>query len=176
MYNIILPGFRGSEKDIARKVLEEKGIDWKTRQVERYNARKRAKRIYWNNIKNELISVRTLSQQQFNLYLNACNALIFTSFSEGSPNVIKEAMAANTPIISVAVGDTKEVISNAQNCYIVNPDPHEMSEKLFITLKDGRRSNGREMISHLEISTIAKKLESVYYSILDNTKRGRNEK
>ena len=69
MYNIILPGFRGSEKDIARKVLEEKGIDWKTRQVERYNARKRAKRIYWNNIKNELIAPwKALCENFYNLF------------------------------------------------------------------------------------------------------------
>jgi glycosyltransferase involved in cell wall biosynthesis len=110
------------------------------------------------------------------MYLNASDALIFTSFSEGSPNVIKEAMAANTPIISVAVGDTKEVISNAQNCYIVPDNAYEMAEKLSIILKDGRRSNGRELISHLEISKVARKLEAVYYNILENIKRTRNEK
>ncbi len=79
-------------------------------------------------------------------------------------------MAANTPIVSVAVGDTKEVISNARNCHIVSDNLDELAEKLFVAIKDGRRSNGRELIEHLEVSRIAKKLEAVYYNILENNK------
>ena len=53
---IINPGIVDSEKKVARKILEERGVDWKTRQVIRYNAIKRADKIYWNNVKNELIA------------------------------------------------------------------------------------------------------------------------
>ena len=53
---VINPGIVGSEKDVARKVLEERGVDWKTRQVTRYSTIKRANKIYWNNVKNELIA------------------------------------------------------------------------------------------------------------------------
>ena len=66
---IIIPGIAGSEKDIARKVLEERGVDWKARQVDRYNAVKRADKIYWNNVKNELIApLKALCKNFYNLF------------------------------------------------------------------------------------------------------------
>lgn len=37
-----------------------------------------------------------------------CDVMLLTSFSEGSPTVIKEAIAAKLPFVSVDVGDSKE--------------------------------------------------------------------
>ena len=65
---VICPGIVGSEKNIARNVLEERGVNWKTRQVTRYNAIKRADKIYWNNVKNELIAPwRALCKNFYNI-------------------------------------------------------------------------------------------------------------
>ena len=117
-------------------------------------------------IDHEILHMRTASQIELNKYFNAVDALVFTSKSEGSPNVIKEAMASNTPIVTVDVGDVKEVISNAKNCYIVKDTPEEIAEKLFAVLQDGKRTNGRKLINHLELSNIAKRVESVYRDVL----------
>ena len=40
--------------------------------------------------------------------MNAYDALLLTSFYDGSPNVIKETMTCNLPIISTDVGKYKE--------------------------------------------------------------------
>src|SRR4030065_378658 len=38
-------------------------------------------------------------------FLNACDCLLMTSNQEGSPNIVKEALACNLPVISIDVGD-----------------------------------------------------------------------
>ena len=40
-------------------------------------------------------------------FMSACDALVFTSMQEGSPNAVKEALACNLPVVSVPVGDAK---------------------------------------------------------------------
>lgn len=61
-----------------------------------------------NNFK--LISVSGLSQMEFFKILKNSHGLIITSFNEGSPNVLKEAIALKSKIFTVDVGDCKSII------------------------------------------------------------------
>ena len=100
------------------------------------------------------------------MYLNAADALVLTSLWEGSPNVIKEAMACNLPIVSTDVGDVKEVIGDTEGCYITSYEPSDVAGKIKLALDFGKRTNGREKIKHLEINTIAKRIIDVYNEVL----------
>jgi teichuronic acid biosynthesis glycosyltransferase TuaC len=100
------------------------------------------------------------------LYYNAVNVTVLTSFHEGSPNVIKEAMACNCPIVSVDVGDVKEVISITEGCFVCSYNPEDVAEKIMQAIRFGRRTNGREMIGHLESGVIADRIVKVYEDIL----------
>ncbi len=100
-------------------------------------------------------------------YLNASDVLLLTSRWEGSPNVIKEAMACNIPIVSTDVGDVKENIRNCNGCFIVDYDPMNIAESLKSALKTNKRTNGRELISHLKSELIANKVVDVYSHIIN---------
>lgn len=99
------------------------------------------------------------------LYLNASDVILLTSLWEGSPNVIKEAMACNCKIVSVPVGDVKKVIADTLNCFIVKFNIEEVSLKLIKALSLPRKTNGREKIGHLDSNIIAKQLITIYNTL-----------
>jgi len=62
--------------------------------------------------------------------LNESSVFVLSSYNEGSPNVIKEAMACNIPVISTDVGDVKEIIHNVEGCYITSFNPEDLANKI----------------------------------------------
>lgn len=118
--------------------------------------------------KAEIITPFGISHREVVKYYNACDVLLVPSFLEGSPNVVKEAMACNLPVISTDVGDVKEIISGARNCFIVPFSSEIIQEKLECIYKNNSRSNGRERIEHLKDNVIANKLITIYRNLLNN--------
>ena len=68
----------------------------------------------------------------------ALDALVLTSHREGSPNCIKEALACGVPVVSVDVGDVRDVLDGLTNCAIVVADPRAIADALGRALADGR--------------------------------------
>ncbi len=99
-------------------------------------------------------------------YLNAANLLLLTSWKEGSPNVVKEAMACNCPVIATPAGDAADTLAGADHCYVTGYHATEIAEKIEVILAAGTRSNGREKIVHLNEKVIAGKILAVYQKIL----------
>ena len=118
----------------------------------------------------DFIELKDKSRKEVALLLNPVDVLLLTSFSEGSPQIVKEAMASNCPIISTDVGDVSEVIKNTQNCYITSYKPEEISDKLNIILSRGKRSNGRNSIIRFSNSNVADRIDEVYKAIITKTK------
>ncbi|MFX0200706.1 MAG: glycosyltransferase [Candidatus Hodarchaeota archaeon] len=136
--------------------------------VKRFQLAKKAVDILCNDFKKcELLTIFGKRREEVCLYMNASDCLVLTSFHEGSPNVIKEAMACNLPIVSVDVGDVKEIINGTENCYISKGDPLEIAQSVTKILSNGGRSNGRQHISSLEISKVAQKVIQHYEAILE---------
>jgi teichuronic acid biosynthesis glycosyltransferase TuaC len=113
----------------------------------------------------EFIELKDKNREQVNLLLNACNLLLLTSTSEGSPQVIKEAMACNCPIVATDVGDIRDVISNTEGCYIATFDPADVAEKIKLALDFNKRTNGRDKIQHFDNNIIAKKIFDIYQEV-----------
>lgn len=104
------------------------------------------------------------SRQQVNWLMNACDAALMTSFNEGSPQFIKEAMACNTPIVSVDVGDVAERITGIQGCTITTREPEVIAEALKKAIAFGKKTNSRERILELDNINIALKIKEIYES------------
>jgi glycosyltransferase involved in cell wall biosynthesis len=95
-------------------------------------------------------------------YMNAADVVVLSSLHEGSPNVIKEAMACNCPIVTTPVGDVKETIGNTPGCVIAGFDPTSFCSGLQHALGFNRPTNGRENIQHLDASKVALRLVEIY--------------
>lgn len=114
----------------------------------------------------ELIVANGLPQTKVVQYLNASNALILPSLCEGSPCIVKEAMACNTPVVATNVGDVAEVIGRTQGCSVCRDDPDDLAAGIERALQHSGPTTGRNDISHLECSVIAERVIAVYESVL----------
>jgi glycosyltransferase involved in cell wall biosynthesis len=105
--------------------------------------------------------------------MNACDALVLTSRLEGSPMVIKEAMACNLPIVSVDVGDVPEVVDGTIGCAIVERDPADIAARLIDVLRRPRRSDGRERVRRFSFDRTASEIVRVYEHALAKRRAAR---
>lgn len=116
----------------------------------------------------ELLEFIGYSREQVLWLYNAVDCIIMTSINEGSPQFIKEAMACNCPIVSVDVGDVRQVISGTDGCYIAERDPSDIARKLDMAISHGK-TLGRDKILHsYESGVIARKVLSLYKEVADN--------
>jgi len=88
-----------------------------------------------------LIELFNKTRTEVNLILNAVDFLLLTSHSEGSPQIIKEAMACNCPIVTTDVGDIRKVYAGINGIYICNPNPNEFATKINQLLNSGDKLN-----------------------------------
>jgi len=67
----------------------------------------------------------------------AGDVFVLPSLSEGSPNVLLEAMAAEVPIVATAVGGVTEIVSNEESALLVPPkNPQALAAAIGRVLQD----------------------------------------
>lgn len=118
----------------------------------------------------ELLVVYKETQDRLSLYMNAADALVFPSFQEGSPNIVKQAMACNLPIVATDVGDVRDVISKTPGCYICPPDAAAFAQRLQQVLARCERTQGREQIRHFDRPVVTRRIIEVYEETLQRRK------
>lgn len=117
----------------------------------------------------ELVELKGYTRLQVNTLICAVDCLLMTSKTEGSPQVVKEAMACGCPIVSVDVGDVAERIDGVDGCYLVpSRDPHEIAEALKKTLLLKGRTAGRNRIIKMGLTNeqVAKRIIEIYEKVI----------
>ena len=119
-----------------------------------------------NNV--ELIELKGYSRADVNYLMHAVDVALMTSHTEGSPQFVKEVMACGCPLVSVDVGDIKEVTAGVEGCYIVSREAEEIAEKLQIALNFMGRTHGRERIMELGLENrkVAETIVAIYKKIV----------
>lgn len=117
----------------------------------------------------ELLELKGYNRQQVNTLMCACDSLLMTSQTEGSPQVIKEAMACGCPIVSVDVGDVAERTEGVEGCYVVSSrEPKDIAGALEKAIAFKGKTNGKEKILEYGLTNeqVAQKIINIYNEIL----------
>lgn len=116
----------------------------------------------------ELLELKGYNRDEVTLLMCAADAFLMTSYSEGSPQVIKEAMACGCPIVSVDVGDVRERVEGVEGCYVAKSnDPQELAGLLLKTFAFEGKTKGREKIiaDRLDNKLVAGRLVEIYNKV-----------
>ena len=119
--------------------------------------------------KVELLEFNGFTREESAMLINAVDAVLLTSKTEGSPQVIKEAMSCGSPIVSVDVGDVKERISDVDGCYMAKSrDAEELATLLKKALEYKGKTKGREALlkQNLSNTLIAEQIMHIYQKLL----------
>ncbi len=105
--------------------------------------------------------------------LNASDVILLTSFREGSPNIVKEAMACNRPVVATKVGDVEWLFGSEPGYFITDFNPENVAEKLLDAIsysKENEKTQGRNRIITLGLDSdsFAGKIIEIYRSSLVN--------
>ena len=116
----------------------------------------------------ELLELKGYSREQVTWLMCAADAILMTSFTEGSPQVIKEALACGCPIVSVDVGDVKERTVGVEGCFVAETrEPEELASLLLKAIAFEGKTKGREKLiaDGLDNHVVAERLMEIYETI-----------
>lgn len=120
-------------------------------------------------IKCEEIELKGFTRQQISDIFNEADLMLMTSRSEGSPQVVKEAMACNLPVVSTPVGDVEELLEGVKDCYV--SEKHDAEELASLVAKslshkgDGVTGSEKIKAMHLDSKSISDRIYNLYQSL-----------
>ncbi len=109
-----------------------------------------------------LVPLTGMRQAEVVEAMNAADALLFTSWWEGSPNVVKEAMTVGLPVVSVDVGDVRDYLEGCEGCAVVERNAEALEAGLRPLLDQPRRTPGRDRMAAWNSTVVAQRLLEIY--------------
>ena len=138
----------------------------------RYALARQAVDVLNRTLPAELVIGWRVPHDKMPFYMNACDALVFTSREEGSPNAVKEALACDLPVVSVAVADVPLRLRGIPGCEVsADESPETIAAALGRTLLRQQRSGGlgRAAAAQLDERLLTNRVIDIYRSVLAPT-------
>lgn len=111
------------------------------------------------------------------LYLNAADVLVLCSIEEGSPLVVKEALACGLPVVSTQVGDVEDLLSLDDDLgSVVTADVNFLAEAIITWLDRSRlttklRHKRRSFVKRYDVSMVGPKLFKICEEVVGHYNR-----
>ena len=121
-------------------------------------------------LKCETSEVKGMSRVQVAALYQKADLMLMTSISEGSPQVVKEAMACNLPVVSTPVGDVAYLLDGVQDSFVASSrSPEELAHLCMKSLeRTGSGVKGRQRITQLNLDdkNTAQQIYQIYQDLL----------
>lgn len=116
----------------------------------------------------ELLTVHNIEHSKTRYYYYAAEVVLMTSLYEGSPNVIKEAMACNCKIVCTDVGDVEELLQDVSGCYVTKFNDEAVANDVRKAIAFMGETGGRQRLINLGLdsASVAQKILRVYEEVL----------
>ena len=114
----------------------------------------------------DLREIKNRSREEVSQLINGAELLLMTSFTEGSPQIIKEAIACGQRVVSVDVGDVGEQTDGLKNCRVCKADETELVAAVREVMLESPESG--QAAHKYDMSLIAKTILNQYKSIIQN--------
>ncbi len=131
-----------------------------------YNFMKKIKEFFINHRNYSfLIANNKINHNKMVYYYNACNCTLITSIYEGWPNVVKESLWCDTPVISSNISDLHKISKKTNYLSICKFDELDFIKKIIYSCNLKRRRNLKNLIKDFVMNNYIKKLNSIYNKI-----------
>jgi teichuronic acid biosynthesis glycosyltransferase TuaC len=119
--------------------------------------------------------MRDVPHDQVPVWLNAAHVLVVCSIHEGSPNIVKESLACECPVVSTDVGDVGERIESIAGCYLYQGGVHGLTHGLEAVYRQGVRLTCRSKLASISLEAIAERIVVVYVKATELCGCARNQ-
>jgi glycosyltransferase involved in cell wall biosynthesis len=106
-----------------------------------------------------------VAPEEMPLCYSAADLLLHTSCSEGSPNVIKEAIACGLPVVATPAGDIAELLDGVEPAVVCEDQPEVLASAVLSIARTGARVNGRDRSHALSVEVASARTLECYRSL-----------
>jgi len=119
-----------------------------------------------DDVRARLWVVQGVPPERMPDHYRAADCLLLTSDWEGSPNVVKEALCCDVPVVSVDAGDVRRWLQLATGCRIVARDPESIAQGLGEVLCTVPHVDGGQVRAAVALTMVARQVVDAYRQAL----------